>query len=591
MRRFPLTFLLLMMIIAVGAGLGLRSDGVDAQGAGGQAPDVMTDVIIAFDSAPGAAEEALVRAFGGTVSHTYHLVPAIAATVPAGAVQGLRNHPSVSRIDPDGEVHADDAELDNAWGVERIGSGDVHASGNTGAGIKVVVIDTGIDYTHPDLNDNYAGGYDFVNKDANPMDDQGHGTHVSGTIAAEDDNAGVVGVAPAAVLYAVKALNSSGSGSWSNIIAAMQWAVDNGMQVANLSLGASSDPGPTVQAAFDNAAVAGVVIVASAGNSGNPKGKGDRVGYPAKYASVIAVAATTSSDARASYSSTGRDLDVAAPGSSVNSTLLGGGYGTKSGTSMASPHVAGTAALVLASGTAPAAVRGVLQSTADDLGDSGFDTLYGHGLVNAAAAVGAPAAPPNNAPEVTITSPADDTTFDSGATISFTGTASDTEDGNLAASLLWTSSIDGAIGADGSFDEILTEGVHTITASVTDSGGATSSASVSITVGNLPEVATTVSATGITYATSGGKNGDKNLRITVALLDGLGAPVEGASVSIQLTLVGSGSWNGTASTGADGEVTFQLRNAKKGTYTTEVTGVTAAGLAWDGSYPENSFTK
>ena len=117
--------------------------------------------------------------------------------------------------------------------------------------MRVAVIDSGCDYTHPDLAPNYKGGWDFVNDDADPKDDFGHGTHVSGTVAARDDDEGVVGVAPVADLYCLKALNSNGSGAWSDIIAALQWAVGNGIQVSNNSYGSSLTPGGTVKAAFD----------------------------------------------------------------------------------------------------------------------------------------------------------------------------------------------------------------------------------------------------------------------------------------------------------------------------------------------------
>ena len=140
-------------------------------------------------------------------------------------------------------VVAVDLELDDSWGVKRIGAGPVHQQGLWGAGVTVAILDSGIDYTHPDLALNYAGGYDFVNDDDDPFDDNAHGTHVAGIVAARDDDAGVVGVAPYARLYALKVLDASGNGSFSDVIAAMQWAVDHGAQVTNNSYGSSEDPG------------------------------------------------------------------------------------------------------------------------------------------------------------------------------------------------------------------------------------------------------------------------------------------------------------------------------------------------------------
>ena len=356
-------------------------------------------VIIGFKQQPGPNEQAWVRAFGGTIKYTYHLVPAIAAEVPRFSIEGLRNNPNVTSVDLDGEVWAIDAELDNTWGAERIGAGAVHDGGNKGSGVKVAIIDSGSG-PHGDLV--IVGGFDFVNNDNNPDDDNGHGTHVAGTVAAKDDDLGVVGVAPEASLYALKVLSASGSGSWSGIIAALQWIVDyntvnssSPIRVTNNSYGASVNPGGTVQAAFDNSAAAGILHVAAAGNSGNPKGKGNNVIYPARYVSVIAVAATDANDNRASFSSTGDTVELSAPGVAINSTKLGGGYVKYNGTSMASPHVAGTAALMIAAGVAD--VRTQLQTTADDLGDPGRDKQYGYGLVDADEAA-AYSGPPNDPP-------------------------------------------------------------------------------------------------------------------------------------------------------------------------------------------------
>ena len=234
-------------------------------------------------------------------------------------------------------------------------------------------------------------------------------------------------------------------------------------------------------------------------------------------------------------------------------------------------------------------VRQRRYEAADDLGDAGRDPLYGYGLVDADEA--ADLGPPNDPPTVSITSPADGSTFDSGATVLFEGSASDTEDGDLTASLVWTSNIDGQIGARGSFATTLSDGDHTITAEVTDSGGKTGNASVIITVGNPPAQATTVSVSLITYATGGGKNNDKHLLITVALVDDLGNPVSGASVSIDLSRDGSPVGSGTSTTGSDGTVTFSLKNARPGCYTTTITNVTASGLTWDGVTPANEFCK
>ncbi len=354
-------------------------------------------VLIGFHQPPTQAEINAVQKGGGTVTDRFRLISSVAAEVPVAAIAGLAKHPLVKIIEPDIECRAD--EYGDDWGVVRIGSRLVHEGNVTpeigplaGHGVRVAVIDTGIDYNHPDLASVYAGGYDFVNNDSDPYDDQYHGTHCAGTIAASLNGFGVVGVAPEARLYGLKVLSSSGSGSYSDIVSALDWCVQNQIQVASLSLGSSTDPGSQVKAAFDNAYAAGVVVVASAGTSGSGA---DTVGYPAKYNSVIAVGSTTRSDTRSSFSSTGPAVEIAAPGSSILSTYPGNQYEYLSGTSMACPHVSGVAALLLSGGisdlnsdgTVNDDVRLALQVTAQDLGAAGRDDDFGFGLVDAAAAI------------------------------------------------------------------------------------------------------------------------------------------------------------------------------------------------------------
>ena len=385
-----------------------------AQAAKPAAPEV--DVLIRFKQQPGHHDHVKIRDRGGRIKHSHRIVPAVAARMPLESVAALLADPGVDVIEPDLPVYATDLELDYAWGVKRIGAGMVHGQGQSGSEVRVAVIDTGIDYTHADLSANVAGGWDFVNGDADPLDDQGHGTHVAGTIGALDDGYGVVGVGPGVRLYALKVLDANGSGSFSNVIAAIDWCLANGVQVTNNSYGSTYHPGTIVQDAFDRAAAAGIVMVAAAGNSGTSAGTENTVNYPAQFDSVIAVAATTSGDTRPSFSSTGPTVELAAPGYSIYSTLRGGGYGYKSGTSMASPHVAGVAALVIGAGLADVNgngiigddVRALLAATAIDLGVAGGDAWYGFGLVDAEAAVelALAAAAPSPSPPTTEPPPA-----------------------------------------------------------------------------------------------------------------------------------------------------------------------------------------
>jgi len=352
-------------------------------------------------------EQAVVKdlgRWGGMLGKRFHLVPIITAHVPRRAIAALQQMPGVAFVEEDGLVYAIEETL--PWGVDRIDAEVVHAN-NKGSGVKIGIIDSGIDLDHPDLQ--VYGDVTFVSGTSSGDDDYGHGTHVAGTAAALDNDTGVIGVAPQAELYAVKVLNYSGSGYWSDVIEGIQWAVDNGMQVINMSLGASSSS-YGLEDACDAAEAAGVVVVAAAGNSGNSWGFGDRVLYPARYGSVIAVAATDSTDARAYFSSTGPDVELAAPGYSVYSTSPGGTYSVKNGTSMASPHVAGLAALVIKSGISDDngngrvndEVRTQLQQTAIDLGDPGRDTWFGYGLVYAPAAAPQTNQPPG-APVIGVT--------------------------------------------------------------------------------------------------------------------------------------------------------------------------------------------
>lgn len=258
--------------------------------------------------------------------------------------------------------------------------------GSRGRAIKVAILDTGIDGSHPDLAPNFWGGASFIDDESSTNDFHGHGTHCAGTVAAVLNGAGVVGVAPAASLYAVKVLNRHGSGSYSSIIAGIDWCVNKKrMHVASMSLGgsAASNALETMcQAAFD----AGVLLVAAAGNAGPPPGGGtSSVLYPAKYPSVIAVSAIGTDNVVAGFSSRGPEVELCAPGVSVLSTAPGGGYQTMSGTSMACPHVAGAAAMAWGSHRYQnnVVLRRLLAYTSDDLGNPGRDPIFGFGRVDA----------------------------------------------------------------------------------------------------------------------------------------------------------------------------------------------------------------
>lgn len=266
------------------------------------------------------------------------------------------------------------------WGVDRIEADKAWAL-SSGTYIRTAVIDTGIEVRHPDLR--VYGGVNTINSRRSYNDDNGHGTHVAGTIAALKNNRGVIGVAYTAALFAVKVLNSAGSGYLSDVIEGVEWCINNKMQVVNMSLGTVQDVGlfhEAVKKAFD----AGIFMAAAAGNSGPGA---DTVLYPARYPETAAVTALDRADKTASFSSRGPEVDLTAPGVDVYSTYIRRSYKTLSGTSMACPHVAGAAALVLArkGKVAPGGLLNHLKSTAQDLGLPAGE--QGAGLVNAYRAV------------------------------------------------------------------------------------------------------------------------------------------------------------------------------------------------------------
>jgi len=362
--------------------------------AGGADKETQTNfkkVIVGFDESPNKADEKMIRDCGGKTKYTYHIINAKAVEIPEQAIENIKKNQKVEYVVDDSVVHAAVGEV-TPWGVDRIGA-DLVWSNNKGNGVKVAIIDTGIDKDHPDLQANIKGGFNFVSnhhrRPADPEkwdDDNGHGTHCAGIVAAVDNDIGVIGVAPEAYLYGVKVLDRTGSGYESDVIAGIQWSRDNGMQVISMSLSSSSDSSPLHEACDKAYYDAGIVVVAAAGNSGP---RDNTVLYPAKYESVIAVSATDDGDSLAGFSSIGPEVELAAPGVSIYSTYKGGGYATMEGTSMACPHVAGTAALVIGSRiTGSGAVRTHLGNTAENLGAPGKDNLYGYGLVDAFKAAG-----------------------------------------------------------------------------------------------------------------------------------------------------------------------------------------------------------
>jgi subtilisin len=320
------------------------------------------------------------------------------------AASALENNPNVRYVEENGTMEALAQTL--PWGQDRVDSDVAHSNGETGAGADIAILDTGIDSDHPDLAANLGTGKAFVTCDTKggcrfgvkPADntcykswddDNDHGSHCAGIADAVSNAEGVVGTSTEATLHAVKVLDKCGSGSYSDIAAGVEYVADQGWDVGSMSLGGSSGS-QTLQDACQYAYDKGVFLVAAAGNDGPCS---DCVGYPAVYSTVMAVSATTPSDALSGYSSTGPEVEIAAPGGANDGTdstsilsSIPGGYDYFNGTSMACPHVAGAAGQLMANGYSNTETRDRLASTAEDIGLASNES--GNGLLDTAAALG-----------------------------------------------------------------------------------------------------------------------------------------------------------------------------------------------------------
>jgi subtilisin family serine protease len=354
------------------------------------------NVIVSFSE--GNYDPELISELGGKVLGESKHLRMIHATIPVSKYSELAAIPSVEFVERDSQAlfvtsdSVESAEYSESWGIEAIGAEVAHSHQFTGNGIKIAILDTGIDYTHPDLSPNYNGGYDFINDDDDPMDDNGHGTHVAGIIAAARDGQGVLGVAPEAEIYAVKVSDERGKGSFSGLIKGIDWAIEHDADIVTMSItgtGGTMALQRAVQDAYDEY---GIILVAAVGNGGSGE-----VLYPAAYDEVIGVGSVNEDNLKSSFSRVGEEVELVAPGSDIKSAAVGGKYRTTSGTSMATPFVAGAAALLLESDErlwediggvngdgewTNDEVRQVLRETATDLGEEGADDAFGYGLLN-----------------------------------------------------------------------------------------------------------------------------------------------------------------------------------------------------------------
>jgi subtilisin len=372
--------------------IGAATGAASVSGLASAAPGETVEVNVGFANGAGARafrqkSDDVVREFD---------FDAGTARMPRAAADALGNNPNIRYVEENGTMEA--LGETQPYGIDRVDADVTRANGDTGAGADIAIIDTGIDSDHPDLQANIGAGKSFTTcstkggckfgvKPADNTcneswdDDNEHGTHCAGTADAAANTEGVVGVSTEATLHAVKVLGKCGSGSFSDIAAGIEYVANQGWDVASMSLGGSSGSS-AMKDAVSFAASEGVFLVAAAGNSGPCT---DCVGFPAAYPEVVAVSATDSTDSLAGFSSTGPEVEIAAPGVNTLSTIPGG-YAEFSGTSMACPHVAGAAGILMANGASASQVRDTLTSTAEDIGLASNES--GNGLLDAAAAAG-----------------------------------------------------------------------------------------------------------------------------------------------------------------------------------------------------------
>lgn len=335
----------------------------------------------------------LAHALGGELIQNLQQLNRITVRIDAAraSLRSLANaHKSVTGIEPARKLRLawtpNDPHFSAQWGLAAINATSGWDSSRGWSDTVIAIIDSGVDYTHPDLVGKVVLGPDYGNGDNDPRDTNGHGTHVAAIAAARaNDGYGVAGVCPNCSLLAVKVLPDWQDSTWDSYVAAgVVWAADNGADVINLSLG-SPRASSVLADAIRYASAHGVVIVAAAGNTGDAT-----VSYPAALPEVIAVAAAASRDSIASFSSTGRWVEVAAPGLDILSSIPDAGFAYFSGTSMATPFVAGLAGILKGEpGATAASVRARIGATATDVGIPGRDVSAGYGLIDLDAALAA----------------------------------------------------------------------------------------------------------------------------------------------------------------------------------------------------------
>ncbi|MCE7006223.1 S8 family peptidase [Kibdelosporangium philippinense] len=308
---------------------------------------------------PGAS----INSMNYKTDREYTALGGFAATLTVSEARALAADPRVVSVTHDGIARISDTQNNATWGLDRIDQQNLpldtkYTYANKGDGATVYVVDTGVYFAHPEFGGRARSGYDFIDNDSDASDCQGHGTHVAGTVGST-----TYGVAKNVNIVSVRVLNCQGTGQWSQIISGIDWVAQNGKKpgILNMSLGGSGQS--SVDDAVRRAVQAGFVNAVAAGNNNGADACNTS---PARTLEALTVASSDSSDNRSSFSNIGTCVDIFGPGSSITSTRNGGGTTQMSGTSMATPHVAGAAALVLTAnpGFSPAQVRDALVNNA-----------------------------------------------------------------------------------------------------------------------------------------------------------------------------------------------------------------------------------
>jgi thermitase len=468
---------------------------------------------------------------------------------------------------------ANDPYLGSQWHLGKIGATTAWDA-TQGSAITIAILDSGVDASHPDLSGRLVSGWNFYGNNSDTSDGNGHGTGVAGAAAASTNNGiGVAAVAGQAKIMPVRVSDSSGYAYWSTVAQGITWAADRGARVANASfVGVAGSS--TVQSAAQYMKNKGGLVVVSAGNNGVRESFSSTT-------SLIAVSATDSNDTKTSWSSYGSFVALAAPGLGIYSTTRGGGYASWWGTSVASPVVAGTIALMMAARPtlSSADIEKLLFSTAADLGASGRDEYYGHGRVNAAAAVQAvlgASGTDTQAPGAHIGAPT------AGSTVSGIASVDVTASDNVGVTKVELRVNGQVIATDSSAPyafawdttKAASGSTQLVAVAYDAAGNAGSSAAVTVTVANsssTPISADTLApSVAITNPTAGSRLSGSSITVKVSATDNSGSSGIANTLHINGRLVAS-------STGASLSYKWNLRRLAVGTHTLQATSKDAAG--------------